>query len=53
MRNLDEGLAQIRNKEGSLGKLIYDDKLYNEFEAFASDIRKNPWKLLFKAKEKK
>ncbi|PIQ91215.1 MAG: hypothetical protein COV71_00265 [Candidatus Omnitrophica bacterium CG11_big_fil_rev_8_21_14_0_20_41_12] len=53
MRNLDAGLTKIMNKEGSLGKFIYDDALYNDFEAFAADIRKNPWKLLYKSKEKK
>jgi len=53
MRNLDDGLVKIRNKEGSLGKLIYDDTVYNELEAFVTDIRKNPWKLFFKTKEKK
>lgn len=53
MLNLDEGLAQIRNKEGSLGKLIYDDHIYNDLEGLVSDIRKNPWKLFFRAKEKK
>ncbi len=53
MRNLDEGLAQIRNKEGTLGKLIYDDKLYNELDAMVTDVRKNPWKLFFRTKEKK
>jgi len=53
MRNLDDGLIKIKNKEGSLGKLIYDDTLYNELESFAADIRKNPWKLFFKTKEKK
>lgn len=53
MRNLDVGLRKIMNKEGSLGKFVYDDALYNDFEAFAADIRKNPWKLLYKSKEKK
>ena len=53
MHNLDDGLAQIKNKEGSLGKLIYDDKVYNELEALVTDVRKNPWKLFFKTKEKK
>ncbi|MDD5464975.1 MAG: MlaD family protein [Candidatus Omnitrophica bacterium] len=53
MRNLDEGLAQIRNKEGTLGKLIYDDKLYKELDAMVTDVRKNPWKLFFRTKEKK
>ncbi len=53
MHNLDDGLSQIRNKEGSLGKLIYDDKVYNELEALVTDVRKNPWKLFFRTKEKK
>jgi phospholipid/cholesterol/gamma-HCH transport system substrate-binding protein len=53
MRNLDDGLTRIMNKEGSLGKFIYDDKVYNELEALVTDVRKNPWKLLIKTKEKK
>lgn len=53
MRNLDEGIIKIKNKEGSLGKLIYDDRVYNELEALVTDVRKNPWKLLVKTKEKK
>ena len=53
LRNLDEGIGQIRNKEGSLGKLLYDDTIYNELEALVTDVRKNPWKLLIKTKEKK
>jgi len=53
MGNLDSGIARIVNQEGSLGKLLYDDKIYNELEAFVADVRKNPWKLLIKTKEKK
>jgi phospholipid/cholesterol/gamma-HCH transport system substrate-binding protein len=53
LHNLDDGIIKIRNKEGSLGKLIYDDKVYNELEALITDVRKNPWKLFFKVKEKK
>jgi hypothetical protein len=53
LRNLDEGVIKIINKEGSLGKLIYDDKVYSELEALVTDVRKNPWKLLIKTKEKK
>lgn len=51
--NINLALEKIMNKEGTLGKLIYDDAMYNELEAFAADIRKNPWKLFYKAKEKK
>jgi len=53
MASLDEGLTKIINKEGTLGKLLYDEALYNELEALVADVRKNPWKLLVKTKEKK
>lgn len=53
LRNLDDGIAKIRNKEGSLGKLIYDDTVYNELQALVTDVRKNPWKLFIRVKEKK
>lgn len=53
LRNLDDGIAKIKNKEGSLGKLIYDDVVYNELQALVTDVRKNPWKLFIKTKEKK
>ncbi|MDD5595189.1 MAG: MlaD family protein [Candidatus Omnitrophica bacterium] len=39
--------------EGNLGKLLRDDRLYNNLEAFTEDIKNNPWKLFFKTKEKK
>jgi phospholipid/cholesterol/gamma-HCH transport system substrate-binding protein len=53
MGNLDAGIAKIVNQEGTVGKLLYSDKIYNELEALVSDVRKNPWKLLIKTKEKK
>ena len=28
--DVNQGLKRINNKEGTLGKLIYDDTLYNE-----------------------
>jgi len=51
--DIDLTLIRLMNKEGTAGKLLYDDKLYNELEALIIDIRKNPWKLFWKAKEKK
>jgi phospholipid/cholesterol/gamma-HCH transport system substrate-binding protein len=50
--NLNESIVKIKNKEGTLGKLLYDDTIYNELNAFVADIRKHPWKLLIKTKEK-
>jgi len=58
--DLDESIKKIKNKEGTVGKLLYDDAIYKEFEIIArefellaTDLRKHPWKLLFRGKEKK
>lgn len=53
VNNLNESLIKIKNKEGTIGKLLYDDKIYNELDALIVDIRKHPWKLFWKTKEKK
>ncbi len=51
-KNLDDGITRIKNKEGTMGKFLYDDKIYNELEGFISDIKRHPWKLFIKTKEK-
>jgi phospholipid/cholesterol/gamma-HCH transport system substrate-binding protein len=51
--NLDDIISKIRNKEGTLGKLLFNDAIYNDLEALTSDLRKNPWKLFYKSKEVK
>jgi phospholipid/cholesterol/gamma-HCH transport system substrate-binding protein len=51
--NLDQGMDKINSGQGTIGKLIYDDKIYNDLEAMVADLRKNPWKLFWKTKEKK
>ena len=51
--NIDESIVKIKNQEGTVGKLLYNDAIYNELEALIIDIRKNPWKLFWKTKEKK
>ena len=51
-KNLDDGVSRIKNKEGTVGKLLYDDTLYKELEDLVIDIKKHPWKLFTKPKEK-
>ena len=51
--DLDATILKIKNGEGTVGKLISDDEIYNELEALVTDIRKHPWKLFYKTKEKK
>ncbi len=56
--NIDEAIVKIKNQEGTLGKLLYDDAIYKELEIISreldllvTDVRKHPWKLLWKGKE--
>lgn len=49
---INESFIKIRNGEGTVGKLLYDDTIYNELEALVIDVRKHPWKLFWKTKEK-
>jgi phospholipid/cholesterol/gamma-HCH transport system substrate-binding protein len=51
-KNLDDGITRIKNKEGTVGKLLYDDQLYNDLDALVNDIKAHPWKLFIKGKEK-
>ena len=41
-------VGDMRNKKGTIGRLLYDDSLYNVTEEFISDIKEHPWKLLHK-----
>lgn len=51
-QDIDESIVKIKNKEGTIGKLLYEDTIYKELEALVTDLRKHPWKLLWKTKEK-
>lgn len=50
--DLDAAIVGIKNKEGTIGKLLYDDTIYRELEALIIDIRQHPWKLFWKTKDK-
>lgn len=51
--DLEDVIEAIKNKQGTIGRLLYEDAIYRDLEAFTADIRKHPWKLLFRTKEKK
>jgi phospholipid/cholesterol/gamma-HCH transport system substrate-binding protein len=44
---------KIKSGEGTIGKLLNDDAIYNNLEGFTADIRKHPWKLLNKPRTNK
>ncbi|MDD5504951.1 MAG: MlaD family protein [Candidatus Omnitrophica bacterium] len=39
-------LAQVKSGHGTVGKLIYDETIYNEAETMVKDLKAHPWKLL-------
>ena len=45
-------LSRLEQGEGTIGKFLVKDDVYNNIEAFTEDIKKHPWKLLYRAKEK-
>lgn len=45
-------IDDMKNKEGTIGRFLYDDSLYQKTEEFVEDLKNNPWKLLYKPKEK-
>ncbi len=41
---------RIKNGEGTIGKFLTDEGVYDNIEAFTEDIKQNPWKLMNKPK---
>ena len=39
-------MARLRDGEGTVGKLLKEDKIAKDLEAFVADIKAHPWKLL-------
>lgn len=50
---LDEIAQNMKSGKGTVGKLFYDDRLYDNLEGMTADLKENPWKLLYKPKESK
>jgi len=56
---LNDLLARIHTGQGTLGKLVYDETVYQNISAVSGDLKeltedlkRHPWKLFFKPKEK-
>ena len=50
---LNTMLTQIQSGEGTLGKFFYDETVYKNLEDLTDDLRRHPWKLFWKTKEKR
>ncbi len=51
--SLSQILGKVEKGDGTLGKLLMDDELYTEINAFAKDVRAHPWKLVRKDSQSK
>jgi phospholipid/cholesterol/gamma-HCH transport system substrate-binding protein len=43
---------RLKDGQGTIGRLLTEDKIYEDLEAFVEDIKNNPWKLLNKPRGK-
>ncbi len=43
-------MNRLKNGEGTIGKFLTDESIYNNIEDFTADIKDNPWKLFNKPK---
>ncbi len=41
-------MMRLKEGEGTVGKLLVEEKIYNDLQALVEDIKKHPWKLLHK-----
>jgi phospholipid/cholesterol/gamma-HCH transport system substrate-binding protein len=41
-------MKRLKDGEGTVGKLLVEEKIYNDLELLVEDIKKHPWKLLHK-----
>ena len=50
---LNIAMSYTESGQGNLGRMIYDDDLYNRMVLLVEDLRAHPWKLLIRKKQKK
>ena len=44
--------TDLKEGRGTLGKLLTDESIYNNMDDLTSDLKSNPWKLLYRPKSK-
>ena len=50
---LNVAMVYAESGEGNLGRLLFDDDLYQRMVMFVEDLRAHPWKLLVRPKQQK
>jgi len=49
--SLDGIVYDMREGKGTIGRLLYDERLYDDLQGMTSDLKENPWKLLYRPKK--
>ncbi len=47
-QRLNLAMSHVEGGQGSLGRLVYDEELYQRMVSFVDDLRAHPWKLLIR-----
>lgn len=51
--NLKDITSDLKDGRGTLGRILYDERLYDDLQGLTADLKQNPWKLLYRPREKK
>jgi len=49
--NLRDITSSVRDGKGTLGRILYDERLYDDLQGLTADLKANPWKLLYRPKK--
>lgn len=50
LQGLSMIVTNVREGKGTVGKLFYDESVYDDLQDFTADLKANPWKLLYRPK---
>jgi phospholipid/cholesterol/gamma-HCH transport system substrate-binding protein len=51
--NLNDVVVHVKEGKGTVGRFLYDEGFYEDLESFTSDLKANPWKLLYRPRKEK
>lgn len=49
--NLRDITSSVKDGKGTLGRILYDERLYDDLQGLTADLKQNPWKLLYRPKK--
>jgi phospholipid/cholesterol/gamma-HCH transport system substrate-binding protein len=49
--NLRDITSSVKDGKGMLGRILYDERLYDDLQGLTADLKANPWKLLYRPRK--